>query len=48
MNDSEGSSRSKEERLEVLAKKRKQNGWTPYKNVGDYRDGRYDCDFVSP
>ena len=48
MNDSAADHRSKEVRLEALAKTRRETGREGYKNVGDYCDGRYDCDFVSP
>jgi restriction system protein len=39
---------SKRARLEVLARKRQQSKWEGYKNIGDYNDGQYECDFVSP
>jgi len=31
-----------------LAKKRQSFCWDGYKNIGDYHDGIYECDFVSP
>lgn len=39
---------SKRGRLEILARKRQQSKWEGYKNIGDYCEGKYECDFVSP
>lgn len=38
----------KNEALCQLAKKRQHARWNGYNNIGDYHDGAYDCDFVSP
>jgi restriction system protein len=39
---------NKESRLKELAVKRQQARWPTYKNIGDYYNGAYECDFVSP
>lgn len=38
----------KASRLRELAAKRKGARWEGYANIGDYHQGVYDCDFVSP
>lgn len=38
----------KKEQLRLLAEKRKQNTWLGYAGIGDYHNGAYECDFVSP
>lgn len=39
---------NKHSALKALAKKRKQSRRPGYKCIGDYYDGAYECDFVSP
>jgi hypothetical protein len=39
---------SKRRRLLALAKLRQVTRWPDYKPIADYRDGVYECDFVSP
>lgn len=39
---------SKAEQLLALAKQRQQAKWEGFANIGDFHDGRYDCDYVSP
>ena len=38
----------KEERLRALVKKRQQYVPSGYRGIGEYRDGIYECDYVSP
>lgn len=38
----------KQDRLLALAQKRKTTIWPGYSRIGDYHDGAYECDFVSP
>jgi len=38
----------KKEQLRLLAEKRKQHTWPGYAGIGDYHNGAYECDFVSP
>src|SRR5262245_21737517 len=39
---------NKQDLLLELAKKRKTTNWPGYDQIGDYHDGAYECDFVSP
>lgn len=39
---------SKEARLKNLAETRQQTAYEGYKNLGDFHNGGYECDFVSP
>jgi hypothetical protein len=39
---------SKQSELLALAKRRQSTKWDRYTGIGDYHDGRYECDFVSP
>lgn len=39
---------SKSEEMAVLVAKRKATQWPGYKGIGDYHDGVYECDHVSP
>jgi uracil-DNA glycosylase len=39
---------NKEVLLLALAQKRKTTSWPGYSQIGDYHDGAYECDFVSP
>ena len=39
---------SKEHRLRELTESRKNSRWPGYQCIGDYCNGRYECDFVSP
>jgi len=34
--------------LRMLAEKRKNTRWDGYGNIGDYHNGAYECDYVSP
>jgi restriction system protein len=38
----------KQDLLLKLAQKRKTTSWIGYGQIGDYHDGAYECDFVSP
>ena len=38
----------KQDLLLALAQKRKTTSWPGYGHIGDYHDGAYECDFVSP
>jgi restriction system protein len=38
----------KQDLLLALAQKRKKTSWPGYGQIGDYHDGAYECDFVSP
>ena len=38
----------KHRQLLDLARKRKRTRWSGYKCIGDYHDGAFECDFVSP
>jgi hypothetical protein len=38
----------KERKLRLLAKKRQRSRWKGYYCLGDYHDGIYECDHVSP
>ena len=39
---------SKREELLKLGEKRRKSQWPRYKGIGDFHDGIYECDFVSP
>jgi len=39
---------NKQDLLLALAQKRKTTSWPGYSQVGDYHNGAYECDFVSP
>ena len=39
---------SKHNKLLKLVQKRQTNCWEGYTNIGDYHDGAYECDFISP
>ncbi|MFZ1547468.1 MAG: hypothetical protein WAT12_10275 [Candidatus Nitrotoga sp.] len=39
---------SKESELEDLVKLRKASRWEGYGCIGDYQNGLFECDFVSP
>jgi restriction system protein len=39
---------SKHAALLALAERRQSSKWAGYTGIGDYHDGRYECDFVSP
>ena len=39
---------SKQESLLEIAQKRKATNWAGYRQIGDYHNGAYECDFVSP
>ncbi len=39
---------NKRDSLRVLATKRKETFWPPHCSIGDYHDGAYECEFVSP
>lgn len=39
---------SKAQELSLLVEKRRSIVWPPYKRIGDYHGGRYECEFVSP
>lgn len=38
----------KRKELLKLGKKRRETQWSGYKGIGDFHDGIYECDFVSP
>ena len=38
----------KHARLLELARLRQKTRWSPYRCIGDYHEGKYECDFVSP
>ena len=38
----------KRARLLELARERQADRWPGYAAIGDYHEGRYECDFVSP
>ena len=38
----------KRARLLELARERQADRWPGYDTIGDYHEGRYECDFVSP
>jgi hypothetical protein len=42
------SSPNKHMLLLELTQKRKASQWPGFKCIGDYHDGKYECDFVSP
>lgn len=42
------SARAKRSALRALARRRKDTRWPGYKCIGDFHDGRYECDYVSP
>ncbi|MFT4090974.1 MAG: hypothetical protein QM645_09595 [Asticcacaulis sp.] len=39
---------NKESQLKQLGLKRRQTQWPNYANIGDFHDGAYDCEWVSP
>lgn len=39
---------NKKKELLKLAKLRQNTKWEGYNNIGDYHDGKFECNFVSP
>lgn len=46
--DSRVSAMNKRAALKRLAIKRRNSRWEPYKCIGDYHGGKYECNLVSP